>query len=899
MPGQNQTRVQPVSPSLILILCGLLWATGCSEDAPSYCDNNTPCPQGTTCDLPTKTCLPAAQDSGFKEAGPDAAADGAPEARPEAGLDLKGEAGPDKGSPDLGSPNGAPCKSSNQCTSGNCVDKHCCDVLCDGACRSCDQAGKQGTCSLIPKGTDPDNECAGTPALCGGTCDGIGVCAFAPLSTSCGATTCTAGSLSTHNCDGKGGCPPKTQSCGGYACENTGDKCKTTCMTKADCSGNAQCVGKQCVSSLPRGKPCGTNNKACASGFCVDGVCCKTATCPTCTKCNITSKEGTCNAVINSTPCGATTCADGPTSSAKTIKACVNGKCTLSTTLCNFYRCNSKGDDCLSACAGHSDCTVYGYCAGVTCTGKKNNGATCTDSAQCLSKICHATEKVCCASACTAECETCSLPASKGSCKPKLAGTPCNKPLKCVNAAQTSYIEKQQCDGKQSTCQPVKDKVCDPYRCTASPAQCRTSCVKNSECSAGLCDLFTKKNTCPLEKDICYVDKASTIKPITGARSNPYTYLTHCVQSTALRYYVLVKPGNYVFLPVDNGHKYQMVASEMPASVFDGDQPKVFMQAKGADGTLRVEKGSELILAGMDISTAIDSTSSVQILNVSKLTLNNCLVRKDPKAVKHPDYGIWNTQGSTLIVQDSRIINFVKNGIYSEDSTVSLERVRLEGNGTNGIHFKSTSTSKIYPLSVDQVLATGNKGNGVAVDTGLATIDRLRAWKNGQGASSNTGYGLYLSNAAGSLITNLLSVHNNNGLFWVDGISCTVCPTTRMVNATIARSTHSEMFCPPGSQTKLEVTNSIVHNTAGTIVNGNSCTFTYSNVAGGATGTGNVNVSPKFVDPGSAMLDFHLQKGSQCIDAGDSAATSLPATDLDGKARIKGAKVDMGAYELQ
>jgi hypothetical protein len=90
---------------------------------------------------------------------------------------------------------------------------------------------------------------------------------------------------------------------------------------------------------------------------------------------------------------------------------------------------------------------------------------------------------------------------------------------------------------------------------------------------------------------------------------------------------------------------------------------------------------------------------------------------------------------------------------------------------------------------------------------------------------------------------------------------------------------------------------------------------TFSNVRFGYPGTGNIDTSPLWEDPGND--DLHLATYSPCIDAGKS--TAVPpgvTTDLDGKARIAdefrapdcpqdpGAcgeppLVDMGAYEYQ
>ncbi len=69
-------------------------------------------------------------------------------------------------------------------------------------------------------------------------------------------------------------------------------------------------------------------------------------------------------------------------------------------------------------------------------------------------------------------------------------------------------------------------------------------------------------------------------------------------------------------------------------------------------------------------------------------------------------------------------------------------------------------------------------------------------------------------------------------------------------------------------------------------------TVAYSDVQGGFPGEGNIDVDPLFDDTA------HLQIGSPCIDAGNSAAVpDGVTTDLDGDRRIRGARVDMGAYE--
>ena len=62
-------------------------------------------------------------------------------------------------------------------------------------------------------------------------------------------------------------------------------------------------------------------------------------------------------------------------------------------------------------------------------------------------------------------------------------------------------------------------------------------------------------------------------------------------------------------------------------------------------------------------------------------------------------------------------------------------------------------------------------------------------------------------------------------------------------------------------------------------------------------GTGNFTNAPLFVDT-NGWSNLRLRAGSPCINAGDNASAA-GSTDLDGRPRLVGARVDVGAYEFQ
>jgi hypothetical protein len=249
------------------------------------------------------------------------------------------------------SPNGTTCAQPSDCLSGNCVDGVCCNSSCSGVCKACNLAGSVGTCSNLPNGQDPANECSGARV-----CNGSGSCTGGPLGAACGSgMECGSG-----NCV-DGVCCNNTCSGTCYACNLAGSlgTCSLIPQGQPDnspvCSGANACDGSGFCKKND-GQSCAFSFE-CVHSHCVDGFCCNTACNGLCQACNVTGLAGTCSSVPN-------------------------------------------GQDPSNECVGTTTCDGAGACTAFP------NGTTCSQNAECQSGSC--IDGVCCGSAtCPGPCMSC------------------------------------------------------------------------------------------------------------------------------------------------------------------------------------------------------------------------------------------------------------------------------------------------------------------------------------------------------------------------------------------------------------------------------------------------------------------------------------------------------------
>jgi hypothetical protein len=238
----------------------------------------------------------------------------------------------------------------------------------------------------------------------------------------------------------------------------------------------------------PDGTAC-TSVATCASGFCADSVCCKTACDAICTACAvaITGKpSGTCAPVLAAND-PRNDCTDDGTPS-----------------------CKKDG-----LCDGAGACESY---AGATCTPKP-----CTAGKECTSGFC--ADGICCNSACTGKCQACTATkkgsGGDGTCGPIKTGTDpdaecglmgtgtcsgdglcdgagaCRVPAAGNACAPAACVDTETL-GAAATCSPAGDCTpyttsCIPFRCDATTVKCKTTCTGDTDCATGA---HCKAGTC-------------------------------------------------------------------------------------------------------------------------------------------------------------------------------------------------------------------------------------------------------------------------------------------------------------------------------------------------------------------------------------------------------------------
>ncbi len=208
-------------------------------------------------------------------------------------------------------------------------------------------------------------------------------------------------------------------------------------------------------------------------------------------------------------------------------------------------------------------------------------------------------------------------------------------------------------------------------------------------------------------------------------------------------------------------------------------------------------------------------------------------------------------------------------GIYCDGN--SLPRITdctISGNSTlddgGGISCSGNSNPNISSCFIAQNIALDN-GGAIWCYNSDPEITNCMIFEN---TADNVGGGAFLNSNSDPKITHCTITDNSAGVNG-GGICCDYGSSPIIKNCILWNDSPQEFYIISGDPD-----------------------VTYSDVQGGWPGEGNIDSDPLFVDPGSD--DYHLQRGSPCIDAGIDAGVYI---DIDGDVRPWGEGFDMGADE--
>jgi len=273
------------------------------------------------------------------------------------------------------------------------------------------------------------------------------------------------------------------------------------------------------ATNLPSGKAC-LDDRQCASGFCVDGLCCDARCDAACMACDLPASPGVCTFVAAGTtprdpaqcaPSDAATCGNDGTCDGRggcrmhaTGTSCAAGRCDGASIVdakacdgkgacvaaplasCAPYVCDAAATParCLDGCRSDADCVPGRACQGGSC-GKRPDGSACVDGTGCQSGFC--ADSVCCNAACDGACLSCNQPGFPGMCRPVAAGAP-DPRNKCSDsraADQTSCGQSGACDGLGRCALYAAETVCMAPMCVGTGVMTAGTCDGMGVCQPG------------------------------------------------------------------------------------------------------------------------------------------------------------------------------------------------------------------------------------------------------------------------------------------------------------------------------------------------------------------------------------------------------------------------------
>ncbi|MFL3028427.1 MAG: choice-of-anchor Q domain-containing protein [Candidatus Neomarinimicrobiota bacterium] len=245
-----------------------------------------------------------------------------------------------------------------------------------------------------------------------------------------------------------------------------------------------------------------------------------------------------------------------------------------------------------------------------------------------------------------------------------------------------------------------------------------------------------------------------------------------------------------------------------------------------------------------------------------------------------------------------------ENSLHAPSAYTSVTW-HVDTTGTDEVIYSNFSASTGSFESIDWVMDHVLEGDSVIIhpgyyDHGFSNWGKSAHLRGSNLNPADVWIGEEIQFSGGSSSLHMLSIHADAGdgvvvsagsidisYVLIDSVSGEAIALSGAADATISNVTlyGNEYALVDSSTGSVSVVNTIIWGNTNAVAG--DPTITYSNVQGGYTGTGNVNVDPLFLN--ASEKDFALNILSPCIDAGDTSSTY----DADNTV------VDMGAFPRQ
>jgi parallel beta-helix repeat protein len=371
---------------------------------------------------------------------------------------------------------------------------------------------------------------------------------------------------------------------------------------------------------------------------------------------------------------------------------------------------------------------------------------------------------------------------------------------------------------------------------------------------------------------------------------------------------VLVAPGTYVERLNFSGKAITVASESGPTvTIIDGSRAGAVVTFNSGEGRAAVLRGFTITNGGGDFSGG----GGITVSSASP-TIDSNVIRGNTGC---DGVGISVNFGSPRIV-NNEISGNVRSGCSG-------------GVGGAGIKVGGASAAVIEGNVIADNSLTGGSGGGISLFAAGAPVIRnnviVRNSVSGVSPAAQGG-GISIVNQSDALIVQNLIAGNSagegGGVYWLVPSGAR---GPRLVNNTIADNLATvagrgsavfadgfdmsaalvnNVLVAPAGQTALHCGN--FNDPNAPVIRFNDVFAAggpaYGGICADQTGlNGNRSGDPLFVAPGNG--DYRLRAGSPAVDAGDSAAADIPATDLDGDPRVVDGNsdgvnvVDLGAWE--